>query len=191
MRKFACRMLFLIPMTQLAWGGTPASRAAISSQGIVGAMASAGMTVSASRVEFLSQVTANTHDPDLRVVTITPGTPGTARVKLRCHDNEECLPFYVVVHDVPSVSAGQTHAVSPSASKQDLTVVPVPKERVVRSGDSATLIVETSDMRMQIPVICLENGARGQKIRAVSIDRKRFYEAEVIAAGTLKASFLR
>ena len=60
---------------------------------------------------------------------------------------------------------------------------------VIRGGDHATLILESPDFRMRFPVICLQSGVRGQRVRVASPDHKQFYEAEIVAPGMLKGSF--
>jgi flagella basal body P-ring formation protein FlgA len=39
-----------------------------------------------------------------------------------------------------------------------------------------------------LPVICLQNGVRGQRIRVASKDHRRFFEGEVVGTGVLKGS---
>jgi flagella basal body P-ring formation protein FlgA len=43
-------------------------------------------------------------------------------------------------------------------------------------------------MRITLRVICLENGARGERVRVSSTDHKRIYQAEVIDPGLLKSA---
>lgn len=152
----------------------------VSAQRVADAMASAGLAVSPNQIELLSGVSTARESASLRVVSVTHRTGGTVKVELRCHDNYECLPFYVLVHGLDGVKEGhsKTAAVSAAAARS-------PKD-MIRGGDHAILIVETPDSRMKFPVICLQSGVLGQRIRAASPDRKQLYEAEVVAAGILK-----
>jgi hypothetical protein len=153
---------------------------AISAQHVADAMVSAGITVNPGQIELLSGVSAAREGASMRVVSVTHRTGGTVKVKLRCRENYECLPFYVLVHGLDRVNErhSKTAAVPAVAATS-------PKD-MIRGGDHAILILETPDSRMRFPVICLQSGVLGQRIRAASPDRKQFYEAEVVAAGILK-----
>jgi len=61
-------------------------------------------------------------------------------------------------------------------------------QNVIRGGDHATLILESPDSRMRLPVICLQSGVLGQRIRVASPDRKQYYEAEIVSPGMLKGN---
>jgi len=184
--KLACAVFFFMPMAQVAGAEILDGRSAITSQLVAAAMASSGMAVAAAQVEFLTPVSASDQAPGLKVVSVASGTSGAANVKLRCRDNRECLPFYVRVHGL-NVTGLQTDPLE-GTHAQSLVVRRAPKQRVVRGGDPATLILESADMRINLPVICLENGVFGQKIRVASTDRKQFFEARVVEAGMLKGS---
>ncbi len=109
-------------------------------------------------------------------------TARTIQVRLRCQDNHECLPFYVLVHGIDDPKA---LGAEPKALRA-LAQAAMPA--TVRGGDHAILILETADSRLSFPVICLQSGNRGQKVRVSSPDHARFYDAEVVAAGLLKGS---
>jgi hypothetical protein len=90
------------------------------------------------------------------------------------------LPFYVLVHGIDRVKAA-------TAALPKMRVFEVNRPlNVIRGGDRAILVLETSDSRLSFPVICLESGAPGQKIRVISSDHKRSYDAEIVAPGLLK-----
>jgi hypothetical protein len=149
---------------------------------IVDALASAGIPVQPSQIELLSGASALREGATVRMVKMTDAAPGTIRVTLRCQDNRECLPFLVLVHGVAPVKPKSV------TSDAMVHVLPKPQQTGVRGGDHATLILETSNSRMSFPVICLQNGNRGQTVRVTSTDRARFYQAEVVAPGLLKGN---
>jgi hypothetical protein len=163
------------------------SRPSLSKRQVADAMISAGIPVKAAQVEFLSQLSAS-EDVSLQVVTIRTSTEGTATVKLRCHDNRECLPFYVLVHDVRSAGVSDVHHRRVQIATGQARTDKVSSPRLVRGGDHATLLLETSDFRISLPVICLESGMRGQRIRVTSRDGRRFYKGEVVEVGILRGS---
>jgi hypothetical protein len=182
--KFVCCVCSIwIVMATMAVSTSQAAvaRIAISTARIVDAMASAGIAVSPDRIEVLSGANSATEHATMRVVSVSHGNAGTLQVKLRCQDNHECLPFYVVVHGVDGKAGGAKVRAVPGA-----TASPLQDQDIVRGGDHATLILESPDSRMSFPVVCLQSGARGQKVRVSSPDRKRFYDAEVVAAGIVK-----
>jgi len=159
-----------------------AAQAVIPTQRIVEAMLSAGIAARPDQIEILSQVNSVTASATMRVLSVSKGAAGAMKVKLRCQDNHECLPFYVLVHGLDEEKL----------SSRKLVLLPAAKvtspQNIIRSGDHAILTLESPDSRMSFPVICLQNGVRGQRVRAVSTDRKQFFDAEVVAPGMLKGS---
>lgn len=178
LNKFAGLMLWWVPMAAMA--NTPAHRFPLSMGQIADALASAGLVVNVSQVEFLSTVNAASEQARLQVVNTASRAGGNTVVKLRCLDNHECLPFYVMVHASTTMSS-----VPPDSGKTPV-IEDTSFPRVVRGGDFATLILESADYRISVPVICLQNGARGQTIRVASRDHRRFFEGEVIGSGMLR-----
>jgi flagella basal body P-ring formation protein FlgA len=188
LKNLAGVMLLLVPMAAAA-SQAPA-RFAISTRQIADALASAGLMVSVSQVEFLSAVSTASDHALLQVVSTANRAAGIAIVKLRCHDNHECLPFYVRVHS----SSRQTQSYGTGgtrlqlASERESLVEDTSFPRMIRGGDPAILILESADSRISMPVVCLQNGTRGQRIRVTSKDHRRFFEGEVIGTGMLKGS---
>jgi hypothetical protein len=178
--QFAWAILASVWVIPAAVGQTGVVRTAGSAQHVVDALGLSGIAVGSEQIEFLSGI--NGPRESMRVVSVSDGTAGTVKVKLRCRDNHECLPFYVLVHGLDEENVGSKKPLSSPAAKA--TSVP----SMIRGGDHATLILESSDSRMSFPVICLQSGARGQRVRVVSTDRKQLFDAEVVAPGILKGS---
>ncbi len=148
-------------------------------------MRATGIEVIPDQIELLSHGNSTTADARLQVVSISRGTTGasTTIAKLRCQDNRECLPFYVLLHGVDDrVKNGRLGVALASSIK------PRNLHDLIRGGDRATLVLETPDARMSFPVICLQSGMRGQKIRVASVDHKRFYDAEIVTVDLLKGT---
>jgi flagella basal body P-ring formation protein FlgA len=161
---------------------TDVARSVISARHVVDAMAAAGIAVNLNQIELLSGTSSTREDASLRVVSVTDQTEGAVKVKLRCQDNQECLPFYVLVHGIDGVNV--TRAIVSAAPVAKASV----PQNVIRGGDHATLILESPDSRMRLPVICLQSGVRGQIIRVASPDHRQLFHAEIIAPGILKGS---
>ena len=186
----ACWLPLLLMISAAATAQPRTSRFSISSQRVAEALAAAGVRVSAGQVRFLSPVSATSNDSGLEVMDVANWTGDTRKAELRCHDRRACLPFYVLLtssgtaeaHDRTSISetkaAPPAGAASPTQSQQIL----------MRDGDRATLVFEESALRITLPVICLQSGNRGQKIRVVSADHKRFFTAEIVQSGLLRAT---
>jgi len=145
--------------------------------------ATAGAPISAGQVEFLGEVRA-IPNAKFSVVGVERLSRNGTAVKLRCQSSSDCLPFYVVLH-AGEVAKTLTH---PATAGDPGRTSRAEKQRAVKGGDRATLVLEGKDMRIVMPVICLQNGSLGQSIRVSSRDHKKIYEAEVIETGLVKGT---
>jgi hypothetical protein len=180
--KLVCSILVLVAAMPAAMSQIGVVRTAASVQRVAGAMASAGIAVNPNQIELLSGTNSTRESASVRVVSVSNGTGGIVKVKLRCQDNLDCLPFYVLVHGVDEAKMGSAQVRALSG------VVAGSPQSIIRGGDRATLVLESPDSRMTLPVICLQSGVRGQRIRVTSPDHRQFYDAEVVATGILKGS---
>jgi flagella basal body P-ring formation protein FlgA len=178
-RKIAWLLLVTVALVPFTTAQTIVARDVISARRVAEVMVSAGVSVKTDQIDLLGAVRVS-DSAGLRVVSVTDRSAGTVKVKLRCQNNRECLPFYVLVHGVETPAA--------VATKPD--TVPVAKastpKNVIRGGDHATLILESADARINLPVICLQSGMLGQKVRVTSADHRQFFDAEVVGTGKLK-----
>ena len=144
----------------------------------------AGISATADRIQFLSTVRAKRPNTALRLRNADKWRESTLKVEIECADHRSCLPFYVLVSGttaVPNItSAVGAHAPSSSTTHP-----------LIRVGDRALLVFDDLNSRITVRVICVQSGDRGQTIRVVSADRKRFYQAEVIQKALLKGTHLR
>lgn len=174
----------LLAVVPVAFGQSAPVRERISARQVADAMSVAGIVVNAAQVEVLSGSVRAKENASLRVVSVRDKADGGIMVKLRCQNNQQCLPFYALVHGVDGATTG---AVRGREAKQ---LASNPHEAlpqtIIRGGDRATLILESADSRMRIPVVCLQNGAVGEKIHVASPDHRQFFDAEVVAVGMLK-----
>lgn len=158
----------------------------VTPQQIAETISAAGTPVLAAQVELLGTIRAA---KDARFVL--EGTASrnhdVVTVRLRCEKSRDCLPFYVVLHGL-SVDIGLEKLGASAADSHAETVKTSAKQEIIKGGDRATLVLESGDMRIVMPVICLQNGFRGQTIRATGRDRKKIYEAEVIETGLLRGT---
>lgn len=170
------------------------TRIVISAERVAGAMMDAGWNVNSSQVRMLSEVTVEASAPWLQVMHVTHWQDDKLKVQLRCHDARACLPFYALIDRHGSAENTQTVAqsdhepadVAANHPEFDATV----EAPVMRSGDPAKMQFAEKGLSITMPVICLQNGRQGQTIRVASADRKRFFKAEIVAPGLLKAAAL-
>jgi hypothetical protein len=190
-RNFGLSLLVILLVTILPMSGqTQRNRIAITSQRVAAAMADAGWKVEPGQVKLLSQVSSTAQDSWLQVVQVTHWQADKLKVELRCHDPRACLPFYVLVSEGRMAdNSGLASAGTGAGGNQPALEVTVEK-LLMRSGDPATLSFANQGLSITMPVICLQSGHRGQMIRVASADHKRFYKAEIVGPGLLKATTL-
>jgi hypothetical protein len=180
--KLAWLVLVIGTAVPLALGQAGGARTAVSADHVADAIERAGVAVTPDQIEFLSGELSIGESTQLRVVSVANRTNGTVKVKLRCRDNHQCLPFYVLVH---GINGGRAYR--PEQRAVPAVVASSPKN-LIRGGDHAILVLESHDSRMSLPVICLQGGARGQTIRVSSPDRRQIFDAEIVATGMLRGS---
>jgi len=187
LNKFAGLILLLVPLAAPASQAT--QRFAVSTQQVMDALTTAGLSASPAQVEFLSTVNTTSDDVQLHVVNTVNQADGSATVKLRCQNNHQCLPFYVLLRasKARSVKSGAGNPGLQLASDHEL-IAPPDLPRVMRAGDAAILTLENKDFRIRIPVVCLQDGTQGERIRVASKDHRRFFEGEIVGTGVLKGS---
>ncbi|HWF90914.1 MAG TPA: flagella basal body P-ring formation protein FlgA [Terriglobales bacterium] len=167
-------------------------RFAISPERVSSVLQQAGIRAKSAQVEFLSPVSSMAENPQLTVVSVARWREGKLKALLRCRNNRECLPFYVVLHDndmTGPVSVNFLNAIQGEFSTKQKTRKRSAEKLLVRGGQRATLIMKNRNLRITLPVLCLENGKRGETIRLSSPDRKQKYTGEVVEAGLLEGNF--
>jgi len=163
-------------------------RHAITTGQIAAAIRGAGVAISAKQITLLTGVVARTGSPVLRVQSMEPLGGRRMKVRLECANIEECVPFYVAI-DGNGESSGESLRVTPAPGRTPAHIARVgtgAKTPVMRAGSPAILLLDGDQMQIQLPVVCLENGAIGQTIRVASMDRRQIYTAQVFDDGILR-----
>ena len=173
----------VVTVAQLAFGTVPAhaERTAITPGHITGALTTAGLRVTVGQVESLSAMTSAEPNPKLTATKVEALDANTTKVRLQCERTDVCLPFYVLVHWPEGTKEDSKGALQPHILLEPL---------MVHNGKDATLVFEGQNMRMIMPVLCLQNGVRGQRIRVISKDRKKVFLALVTGPGTLTSAVI-
>jgi hypothetical protein len=159
-------------------------RYAITTELVAAAVTSGGMQVSPDQVTLLTSAVAVVETPGLRVQSIERTSGQRTLARMECLDAQQCLPFVVALHP------GQTVRADAGSGALAQSAPPVSQARnssiTVRAGSAATLLLDSAHVHISLTVICLENGAPGQTVRATDRDRRQVYTARVAQNGTLE-----
>lgn len=156
---------------------------AVTAAEIVAAMSNIGMQISADQVTLLTDTVANGENPQLSVKSMQRWDGHRVMVRLECANRDECLPFFVGVR----LSQEDTQkAVALSADRAAALRSTTANQSMVRVGSPATLVLDGDHVHIRVAVICLQNGAPGQTIRATDKDHRVVYTAEVVDGGMLR-----
>ncbi len=185
------RTIFIAWLVILAGASPPAHPqspgARVEPQQVAAALSSRSVAVSPAQVVFPSSVVARHFGPSIEVLSVENMDDARTKVKLRCRESNQCLPFYAIINWA-SPEEAENAALQWSGLRPSMPgpAVPARQPWLVRAGESATLVLEGQHVRIQLPVICLANGDAGKSIRVTTTDRKKIYRAEVVEAGVLK-----
>ena len=187
--KLSASTLFTLALLCAALPAMAASeRYSIRAESIAAAMNGVGMQVEPKQVTLLSDVVATSSAPRLRVESMEKSTGHGVLVRLECATSEECLPFYARIRPSAEDEAKSSTPALPAQFQDPQSREARSRTVEMRVGSTATLLLDGQRVHISLPVICMENGAVGQKIRVTSPDRQRTYMAEVIDGARLKGS---
>jgi hypothetical protein len=149
---------------------------AIRAESIAAAISDMGTQVLPEQVTF----------PRLRVRSMEKSNDHRMTIRMECENSEECLPFYVGLRLSASNESLLAASVARIQPRANLVNNGYSKTVTVRKGSTATLLLDSDRVHIRFPVVCLENGVPGQKIRVTGVDRRQVYMAEVIDGTLLK-----
>ena len=182
----ACIVLAIVPRPVLA----SAPRYSISAEQVAVAVGRIGVRVSPSQITVLADVVATTPAPVLQVRSLERLDADRFMVRLECVNEDSCLPFMTSIQvdedEATKLASISSRECLRCGAASEPAQQPGPGTVVVRSGSSAILELEGQHIHIRIPVICLQNGAAGQTIRATDKDHRRVYAAQVIDIGILR-----
>lgn len=180
----ACIVLAIVPRPVLASAG----RYSISAEQVAVAVGRMGVRISPSQITVLADVVATTPAPVLRVRSLERLDADRFMVRLECVNEDSCLPFMTSIQVDKDEATKLASISSRECLRCGANSVPAQQSGtvVIRSGSSAILELEGPHIHIRIPVICLQNGAAGQTIRATDKDHRRVYAAQVIDIGILR-----
>ncbi|MGA9669758.1 MAG: hypothetical protein WBQ94_11140 [Terracidiphilus sp.] len=146
------------------------------------------MSVSADQVTLLTEVSASTGAPNLKVQSMEPWGDRRLKVRMDCASHQECLPFYVSVRCNPETGTKTVAALTSQSSPMSPQSISDSKSFAMRAGSRATLLLDKGRVHIRISVVCLESGTAGQRIRVESKDPQKTYIAEVVNGSVLRGS---
>ena len=142
-----------------------------------------GLQISPEQIVLLTGVVASVPAPRLAVKSIDRMGPERAIARMECVDAQQCLPFVVSIR----LNAGDaTDTVSPLSRSLPPSSQVKPAPVVVRAGSPTILQLNGTHVHITLSVICLDNGAVGQTVRATDHDRRQIYTARVVQGGVLE-----
>jgi hypothetical protein len=164
------------------------------------ALANKGIRTAGLQVSLLAKVVANEPNPELDVLSVEPlgvrrsveHAASSYMVKVGCHADNKCLPFYAVASLNPSMNQGPagTQTSLPSATiAAASTSLKANNAVTIRAGAHAVLVMHDGNAQIEVAVVSLENGVAGHTIHVASPDHKQVYLAEVVSATVLTRSF--
>lgn len=148
------------------------------------AIDSTGTPVTPEQVTLLSDVVSSTPAPQLRIQTVERTNNEQLMVRVACETPEQCLPFMVTLH-ANLETAAHLQGLYASTSPSRMTAA-APGQVVIRNGAQAVLLLDGKHVHIKIPVITLENGSIGQRIRVAEKDSRLTYMAVVVNSGVLQ-----
>lgn len=149
----------------------------ITPEQIAATVTRSGMQVTPDQVGLLADVVASVAQPALKVKSIQQTGDHRLIARMECATPDQCLPFMVALR----INQGQGPQLISSA-EQSLAPGNAPSKftaPLVRAGAPAILLLDGTHVHITLSVICLENGALGQTVRAATPDRRMFYTAQV------------
>jgi hypothetical protein len=158
------------------------------------ALSAKGVEASAQQISLVANVVASQPHPALEALAVGPleGAGASANgagarfwVKLGCQDAGVCLPFYAMVTLPVGDSADLIEGLR-GAGKIKGPGMKHDSSFTIPAGAHATLVLEGSQSRVEIPVVTLEPGMAGSEIRIATPDHRNFYRATVVGPGLLK-----
>jgi len=165
------------------------ARFPVTRQEVAHALLSHGLTVADDQVSLVASIVASSQQPELDVDEVQPlgASAGDARIRAKirlvCPQPHACVPFYAIV----TWPLDTVLSPLPELLRKTAAHLPAPPI-AMRAGSNATLIVDTAQMRLRVPVISLQDGSVGARIHVISPDRKQTYTATILSATLLTGS---
>lgn len=180
MKRFRPLLLGVIAVAA-SLPGMAASRASITPADVAAAVNRFGIPAAPGQVFLPADAVANSAHPLLRVESVQRWGGGQLMARLSCTNPGECVPFFAELR-----ANGEPAQVSSQPVQMTATQRAPMQASLVHAGMPATLLLDGDHVHIRLTVICLQNGAAGQIVRATDKERRMFYTARVTDDGLLR-----
>ena len=168
---------------------SPAMPYRVGADRVAEALAARGISVQPGQLEFLASVKSSRPDPALEIEHLQATSRDSVLARVRCREAGVCLPFLVVLRLTTKQDPQTILERLPATKVQFLPAGNQHRPKwMVKTGQTATFVMQGKDVRATTPVICLQNGRQGESIRVSSLDRKRIMVGEIVAPGLLRGT---
>jgi hypothetical protein len=161
---------------------------------IVSAMQQRQMPVAGVHIRISAPITALSSNPMLDIQSISLTGTKSAQIRVACRTRNDCLPFYVAAEWTEANDPVSIPVTLSSPSTQPFAAtLKAPSggggEQLIRSGTTATLVIEDEKVQIRLRVVYLQAGSPGDKVRVTTPDHKQAFVAQVVTPTLLKGSF--
>ncbi|HEX5284314.1 MAG TPA: flagella basal body P-ring formation protein FlgA [Bryocella sp.] len=160
-----------------------------------------GTNVTSSQVHLPMQLTATTAEPRLEIVATHRVAEHELDLEVRCQAAGECLPFDALVDLKNANTIGEAAYGGASSdisarhfSAHDVAELPslqgesIASPDYLRVGARAVLVIVDGGMRIHLPVVAMDSGSKGTRIRVCTLDRKKIFDVVVVDGGTVQGA---
>ncbi len=185
-----CGLMFLMAESALAVTST---QFPISSKEILLAMQNSELPVEGVQVILAAQVNTSTAEPALNLESVVALDGHSEQIKLSCRVHAQCRPFYALAR-LPerqgSLGAQAYAQLFAQGRREHASSLPVAGDPtgILRAGSHATLVIDEDRLHIRLPVICMQGGTPGDRIRVTTVNRRQTYEAIVLNGAELKGN---
>ncbi len=162
----------------------------ITASNLASALSTPEAPLTTNQIALPAEITATDRSPALQLTSIDRSGDRSARLRIACSLQRQCLPFFATLTwpDSTSANTGTAHLLT-QAHLHRPGGQPALEPTAIRAGAHATLVIDSNRIHIRVPVVCLENGAVGHTVRVAGLDdRKQIYRAEVLDGDSLKGS---
>jgi len=179
-------LAFLIAISPAccAWGAT--EHYEVNSVEVAAAISSLGVQVQSGDVTLLAHAVAAIPFPKLRIGASKQSYNNSLLLRVECVEPQDCLPFFVSIHG-DQRSIARLEAITETEPSSSFSQVNKPaSQAAIRTGEPVLLLLEGPHIHIRIPVVSLENGAVGQRIRVKEEGNHQSYTGVIVKDGVVQ-----
>ncbi len=186
-KRMLLAAVLLLPAMDVAAAAEPQF---ITTDQVVKAMQARQLPVDGVHVDLAAHISATVGEPVLEIQSAVLLNPHSARLRVGCQVHSECMAFYASAQ-WPATSQPITMAMlAASAGKPGPGGggTAVKAVSALRPGSHAVLLIDQDKIHIRLPVICVQGGAAGDKVRVTTANRQQLFEAVILNSDELKGT---